>query len=197
MNPKVTLKLALIFGTVFAAMPASAEDERLPLGVMIHAGKTTITGDLSKSEPALTSGVGLQIMTNKKPTSDTLGGIQGFFILDFTNTSATSKTDTKFQFTPDKSLKLSETTIMPVICALANSPIQACLGVGLMEVAVTDADNRQNYGAFRWDARIGHYLDRGLIGGIEAHYYDVKQKVNKNDSAFAAMSYQAGLGWSW
>lgn len=197
MNSNVTLKLALIFGTALTAMPAIAQDERLPVGIILHAGRTTITGDLSKSEPASTSGFGVQFMTDKKPTNDTLGGIQGFFLFDITDTSTRSKTDTKFPFTPDKSLRLSETTIMPVICALANSPIQACLGVGLMVVAVSDADNRQNYGAFRWDARVGHYLDRGLIGGIEAHYYDVKQTVNKNDSAFAAASYQAGLGWSW
>jgi hypothetical protein len=197
MKPNIALKWALIFGTALAALPASADDERLPLGVMLHAGRSNITGDLSKSEPASTWGLGLQFGMNEKPTSDSLGGTQGFFLLDFTTTSTTSKTDTKFQFNPDKSLLLSETSILPIICALANYPIQACVGVGLMEVRVNDEDNMQNYGAFRWDARVGHYLDRGLIGGIEVHYYDVKQKVNKKDSNFAALSYQAGLGWSW
>jgi len=193
----INLKLALIFGTTLAALPASAEDERLPLGIMIHSGATSYSGNLSILKPAFTRGASVLLGPQKKPTSDAMGGIQGFFLVDFNNASTTAQTTTKFPFKPDSSLELSETSLLPVVCALANYPVQACLGAGYTTVRVDDADNTQNYGAFRWETRIGHYLDRGLIGGIEAHYYDVKQKVNKNDSAFAAVSYQAGLGWSW
>ena len=197
MKANTTLKLALIFGTTFAALPAAAEDERLPLGIMIHAGATSYSGNLSILKPALTGGASVILLTQKKPTSDALGGIQGFFVVDFNNASTTAQTTTKFPFKPDSSLDLSETSILPVVCALANYPVQACVGAGYTTVRVEDGDNTQNYGAFRYELRLGHYLERGLIGGIEAHNFEVKQKVDGKDSSFNALSYQAGLGWSW
>jgi hypothetical protein len=197
MKPNIALKCALIFGTALAALPASADDERAPVAIMAHAGATSYSGNLSILKPAFTRGTSVLLLPQKDPTSDALGGIQGLFLVDFNNASTTAQTTTKFPFKPDSSLELSETSILPVVCALANYPVQACLGAGYTTVRVEDADNTQNYGAFRWELRLGHYLERGLIGGIEAHNYEVKQKVDGKDSSFNALSYQAGLGWSW
>ena len=197
MNSNITLKLALIFATTLTAMPVIADEDFYPVGVIVHAGATSFTGGLSVKKPALTRGVSF-LITQKEPMTDDWGGIQGLLMLDVSVATTKTQSNPKFPFKSDSSLLLAEKSLIPVFCAMANSPVQVCAGVGYTGVQAKDAENIQNYSAdFRYDLRVGHYLGRGLTGGVEVHTYNITQQVDKKISSFNALSYQAGLGWSW
>jgi hypothetical protein len=191
-----SLVLSASFLIFALATPVFADGEKPPIGMIVHGGKTALHGDLG--DKALASTLGFSVLIwGKERDRDSLGGLSSFIMVDFTDVDSTAKTATKFPFTAGKSLHLSEVGILPVVCAMASLPVQACLGVGYVIVKVADSDNEQNYGAFRYDLRVGHYVGRGFIGGIEAKFLSVEQKVSGVSSSFADIAYQAGLGYAW
>jgi hypothetical protein len=193
------MKIASIIALIFILVPTtlSATEEKAAISLYGHGGTTSFSGDLSSEKSAPTTGFSMMIYSQERSGDySTLKGIAGLFLVDFTNTGTKSKIDTKFPYTPDKKLFVSQTSFIPIFCAFASTPVQACAGVGWTMVRVSEPLNEQNYGSFRWDARIGHYLDQGIVGGLEFHYYDVRQKIQGVDSAFAAMSTQLALGYT-
>jgi hypothetical protein len=124
-------------------------------------------------------------------------GLSGLWSLSSSYTKTKTKDNPKFPFNAGKSLDFYSSSIMPNICALATLPVQVSLGAGWSHIQLTDHDNLQTYGSFRYGARVGHYTGKGLIGGVEGMFSSVKQKVNAQSSSFATQTIQASLGWQW
>lgn len=190
------LNFLILFGILNShATLALADGGPLPLSMLAHAGRTSISSGLSGEKSSPTFGVNAIVHGPQNSSSDTLGGIQGFFLFDFASTKSKTSTDSKFPFAIDQTITLGETALVPTVCALARYDVQACVGFGYILVNVKDDYNTQTYGSTRADFRVGHYLSSGIVGGVEVHTYSVEQRVADVRSSFSVISYQAGLGY--
>lgn len=198
---------SLIFLTTFFAMKSTlsfakdAKESKQTMAVLMHAGQTDFRGDLTKDSTAVTNGWSLLIHTPNAhdPTTEenAVGGVSTLWIFDFSNTSTKAKKDTKFPFVSESAISITGISLLPTICAMATLPVQACGGVGFTLMEVRGNFNEQHYGTFRGALRLGRYLGKGLVGGIESHYYNVSQRMDRERSSFAGLTYQASIGFQW
>jgi hypothetical protein len=168
-----------------------AVDEK-PLALIAHAGKASLKGDLTGNAEGTSSGLSLLIYAPHR--DDWLAFLM---IFDFTSTRATAAKEPKFPFAANSSLRISETGLVPMLCMMADSPVQACLGAGYNLVRVSNSHSEQTFGTYRGDLLLGHYFGSGIIGGLEAHAYGVEQRLYDVESSFTVIAYQAGIGYRW
>ena len=187
--------------TLFSAsttFAAEAEEAKPSTAVLVHGGQTSFSGDLSKNSTGSTWGFDVAINPHDKKVEDNaVGGIAGLWIIDFANTSTTAKDNTPLPFAGGKSVTIFESSLVPTVCLMATLPVQGCLGVGWTELNVVGDKYEQNYGTYRGDVRVGRYLNKGLVGGLEGHYYSLRQEIDGHRSGFSALSYEAAIGWQW
>lgn len=200
---KLALMTASVMSLVIAPRVLARDESAMDIGVSLDAGQTAFNGNLSDDRHAPTAGLEVDIL--KSGSSDTrtsfggaLGGLHSFLSVDFTNTTTKTANQTPFPFDAGKNVTLSESALLGNFCAMANHPVQACLGLGWSQVQVEEGSaNEQNYGTFRGDFRLGRFFSDGLLAGVKAHYYQVDQVVSGTHAGFNAFSYEALAGWQW
>jgi hypothetical protein len=162
------------------------------IGVGIRGGKAFFSGDLTDDKSK--NFYGTEVLVGGVEFSNG-SGFHGLFSMSFSNTSANAlKSD--FPFEPGR-LSISQMAIVPNICYRLGLSISGCVGIGFETVEINDHErkNRQKYGEFTEQLRVGKFTGAGFIGGVAAEFAQINQTINGKDSKVSIAPVSVMIGW--
>ncbi len=198
-NPNgALLKYFYILATFFVSLSTSSLQANSSISPSLSYGQAKFFGTLnkpSKTQPLW--GFSLSTLDQRAYDRGSLGGRFGMLNLEIDSIDAKND-NTDFPFNQNANLSLLSIAVIPNFCFLGQSPIQACLGIGLNLLQVSDSDNLQSYGTFRYSISIGRLRlsESGLVTFLRVNgIFPVYQTINRQNSSFSYLSLSLGLGW--